>query len=263
MALKTHPPSKPSRGSFGIYGDSGIGKTTLLGTMPGRGLLIDTIITEGGEQVLADKADRIKVFSCTSWDMVDEIFNSVEAGDENVDWVGFDSVTGMLRLAYRQVIGLDDKEIRISKHKITLPEHGEAGQLVSELIYRFNSITIDQDDGVKRPKFMIWTAQERRHGGGEDDPGPMQIGPDVIRSVLSALKPPMMLLGRVELDTEGNRVLRVGKNDLYMCKARVVPGRKLPDVIAKPNLGKILRYLTSDDPEVVKKNKPRAADDLI
>src|SRR5437868_4967998 len=73
--LKVHKPGQ-GRGGYGIclYGRSGAGKTSLLGTLPGKGLVIDVPQMEGGTEVLdtPELAARIDIHDITSWDEVEE-----------------------------------------------------------------------------------------------------------------------------------------------------------------------------------------------
>lgn len=245
---------QPLYPKFCVYGPTGTGKTTLLGTMPGPGLILDIPQIEGGTFVLADKASRIKGVAIEEWGEIDEIYWALVKRDEKalpgvgrLRWVAVDSISAMLQLAKRKVVKERDRDLGADPHKITLPEWGAIGQLVGELIYRFCAL----------PYAVLFTAQERSHGGRDNDPGPMQLGPDVIRSALLMLKPPMTLIGRLSLETEGDReqrILTIGPPDgLYIAKARMPPGKRLPYQIRNPHLGKILRYMFEDGP------KPKAA----
>lgn len=227
-----------------IYGPSGVGKTTMLGTMPGKGLIIDVPQVEGGTFVVADKADRIDIFTCDEWDQINEVYWAVKNKEVNYNWIGVDSITGMQELAKRKVIGERDRGLKADPHKITLPEWGQIGQLIGELVFRFRK------DFSRLGVWTIWTAQERKHGGGDDDPGPVMIGPDLIRSSLAALRPAVMVLGRISLSQSADggweRTLRTGPHPLYMAKCRALPGRDMPPVTTTLNLNTILKYLLAD-----------------
>lgn len=270
MPLKTYRLDRtPLAGSIGIYGAVGVGKTTLLKSMPGNGLLIDVPVLEGGDLVLgdADTADRVEAYTCTEWNQVQEVFEELRKGTalqsgKKLNWVAFDSVTGLLKLAYNKIVNDRDKRLDQAPHKITLPEHGQAGALVNKLILDCNNLP-----QMGQNIWRIWIAQQRKHGGKneDDDDGesePLRMGPDVIRSVLTTLTPPLMLLGRLTVtvndDTgEQTRVMRVGPPDhFYMAKYRAKPGKTLPNLIKDPDLGGILKYLLADG------KRPRAAKEI-
>lgn len=239
MPLEIRKPDRNIRpGGICIYARGGVGKTTLVGTMPGKGLLLDVPQIEGGTFVLADKADRIDIVEIEEWDAIDEAYWNIKKGTWKYNWVAIDSITAMQELAKRKVI--KERNLDADPHKITLPEWGEIGQLVGELVYRFRTL----------PIWTIWVAQERQHGNDDDGSTPRQLGPDVIASALRALQPSMMLVGRLAVAQNGDgrweRTLRVGPHPSYITKVRALPGKQIPDVLTKPNLNEILRYLLAD-----------------
>lgn len=231
----TYKPGSRPPTSIGItiYGKSGVGKTTLLGTMPGRGLVVDVPQIEGGNFVLGAYANRIDVKDVSSWDEIDAIYWFLAKEAHNYKWVAFDSITAMAELARRKTI--KDRTLKEDAHTVSLQEWGKVGSLVSELIYKFRTL----------PLHTIWVAQERRHGS-EDRGEPVMVGPDISPRALAALQPSMFLLGRLsveqQLDGTYERRLRVGPHPLYMSKVRAVPGVDVPPLIGHPNLGKFLRY---------------------
>lgn len=231
-----HKPTLKPNSSFGLcfYGRSGTGKTSLLGTMPGRGLVIDIPQIEGGTFVLSDHADRIDVKEVTTWDEIDAVYWFLKKEKHAYQWVAIDSLTAMTELAKRKVIS--DRTLAADPHKITLPEWGELGQLVQELIYKFRTLSIH----------TIWIAQETTHGS-EERGEPVQIGPDTRPRALNALIPSMLLCARTSveqrLDGTYEYRLRIGPHPVFMTKARHKPGLEVPNLIFNANVGKLLRYL--------------------
>lgn len=255
MPIKQFDLAKPPKNiGICITGPVGTGKTTLIGTMPGNGLLIDIPATEGGGFVLGNHSKRIKGVYLEEWEDIDEVYWALAKGELEslgvtgpLHWIAIDSITGMLEMGKRKIIRERDRNLGDDPHKITLQEWGWIGQLVGEMVYRFQ----------KLPYVKIWVAQERQHGGYEGDDGPVQLGPSVTRSVLLMLNPPMTIMGRLSVEGLGERrVLTIGPpGGKYMVKARAMPGRKLPNRILEPNLKQILNYLFRDGP------RPRAARD--
>lgn len=239
--LQTYKPGQRiAPPSVCIYGRTGTGKTTLMGTMPSNGFVIDIPQVEGGNFVLEDKAATIDVIDVRDWDAIDDIFWALMKKDKtalpNVDfdklrWIGIDSVTAMQNLAKRKVV--KERDLDADPHQITQQEWGKIGSLVSELVFRFRTL----------PYMTVFVAQERKFGGGDNDE-PTMFGPDVSPSALQALLPPMTVVGRLSVDPEGNRTLRVGPHSMYYTKCRATPGKNVPPVIARPNLSGLLRYLT-------------------
>lgn len=245
-SIKVYKPSSEAKQSFGvcIYGRGGVGKTTLLGTMPGRGLVVDVPQIEGGTFVLEDKADRIDITSVVTWNDIDKVYWYLQGGKHPYQWVAIDSITAFQELAKRKAVS--ERSLDADPHIISLQEYGKVGQLVGELVYRFRTL----------PVHTIWIAQERR--GSEQQGG--LIGPDIIPSALTALMPSMMLVGCLAVqqteDGEWERQLRVGPHPEYYTKVRAKPGLKIDQVWARPNLEVILRYLLGSGPPPIAAKQP-------
>lgn len=245
MPISTYPPgSRIGPPGICIYGRPGTGKTTLVGTMPGNGFLIDTKDIEGGNFVLEDKADRITVTDLERWDEIDDIFWALKKQDRkqlpNVDfdklkWVCIDSITGMQKLAIRKVV--KERDLDVDPADVSLRDWGKVGQMVGELVYRFRTL----------PYATIFTAQERKFGGGDNDE-PIRLGPSVSPGALDSLVTSLMLIGRLQVTSESKRLLRVGPHDLYVTKCRAKPGRQMPSVVSDPNLEVMLKYLLGKGP---------------
>lgn len=230
-----------------IYGPGGAGKTTLVGTMPGRGLVIDIPQIEGGDFVLADKADRIDVIRVESWVKVtgspveqpglQEVFNFLKYQNHGYKWVAIDSLTGWTELAKRKVVGERPNALVLDPHKVTQPEWGTIGGLIAEMIYQFHTL----------PIHVLWTAQERSYGGDKDPAEAHFIGPSTSPAALQALLPPQMLIGRIYMEKQMNgaieRHFRVGSSSSFKTKVRALPGKDVPAVIRNPDLAVIFRYM--------------------
>lgn len=236
---KLYKPSSSAKQAFGlcIYGRGGVGKTTLIGTMPGKGLVIDVPQIEGGTFVLEDKADNIDIVPVETWNEVDDIYWYLAKQKHDYRWVAIDSITAFQELAKRKVI--KERDLDADPHMIQLQEYGKMGQLIGELIYRFRTL----------PVHTIWIAQERKFGSDE---GANVIGPDVIPSALSALMPSMMIVGRLSVqqqeDGSWGRVLRIGSHPDYYTKVRAKPGLVVPPSVSNPDLSVLLKFLLGSGP---------------
>lgn len=233
---KLYKPGEAAAGqtfSACIYGRGGVGKTTLLGSMPGKGLVIDVPQIEGGTFVLEDHADRIDVVPVTEWDEIDPIYWYLAKEDHGYQWVAVDSITAMQTLAQRKTV--KERPLDADPHTISLQEYGKIGQLMKELVYRFRTL----------PIHVIWIAQERSFGSLEETSG-KTIGPDVLPGALQGLLPSMILVGRlyVHETAEGwERRLRIGPSDDFYTKARAKPGLDVPPIVKDPSLYGIIRFL--------------------
>lgn len=226
------PGARPEFLSVCIYGRGGTGKTTLLGTMPGKGLVIDVPLVEGGTYVLKSKASRIDVVPVEQWNEIADVYKSLHLGAGlDYKWVGIDSITAFTVLAIRKVTG--QRVLSADPAKISQQDWGTVGRMVSELIYQFRQLKLH----------TIWLAQERSFG---KDGMPSVIGPDTSPAARSTLLPALTLCGRLFVDytLDGNpqRLLRVNSHPEYDAKTRAMEGITLPDVVTNANLGKLLRY---------------------
>lgn len=230
------PSAKLSTIAATIYGRSGVGKTTLLGTMPGKGLVIDVPQIEGGTMVLEDKADKIDVLQVVKWEELDDVEKFIEKGDHDYDWIAFDTITALQVLAMRKVV--KEHDIGEEPTVISMRDWGKIGQLNAEFYFRFRRLRIH----------IIFLAQEQLREGGED--GVMEYKPTVSPVSLTALIPSMMVVGRLYTrevvrgeKTVTERRLRVGASDRAEAKIRTIKSRPVPDVIKNPHLGRLFAYL--------------------
>ena len=229
-----------------IYALAGVGKTTMLGTVPGYGLVIDAPDFEGGTSVLHKKAKRIKVTSVYEWEEYDVLYKMLRKMEHQFDWVSVDTITAAGKLARKKVVGERD-EIGGEGHKLRIQDWGEIGQLNEQLYEKFRSLPIP----------VIFTAQERERMSTNDDEEEItRVIPNISPASLDALIPHPMLTGRLYMyeDSDGkwHRQLRVGPHSRFVTKSRSLPDRPLPSIIRSPNLGNILAYMMGQD---VKKPK--------
>lgn len=248
---------KPSDMGIVVFGQFGVGKTSILRTMPGKGLVIDIPQVEGGTFVISDLSDRVIGIKVEAWEDIEEVYWAIHNRDESqipgitdVRWIAVDSLTAMQELAKRKVVNERDRSLADDPHMITMREWGGIGQLVGEFVYRLQ----------KLPNlFKIYLVQERTHGGHDDDPDPARIGAAVIKSALAAIAPSVSFMARLTVRQEDGkeiRTLRVGPpGGDFIVKARTPPGKRLPNLIRDPNIGEILRYVYANG------KRPRAARD--
>lgn len=239
-----------------IYGRIGAGKTRLLGSMPGRGLVLDVPQVEGGTMVLEDKKESIDVLPIVKWEELEEAFQLLKANVEvpgtefrgSYQWVALDSATALGELAKRKAIRERPEGLAADPHIIGLQDWGKVGQLMAEMFFKFRTLRMH----------VLFTAQERIR---TDDNGTM-IAPDVSPAALAAMLPSMFLVARLfvkEVPSENGaytwqRQLNVGPSSSVYCKVRALPSRPLPTVIAEPSLAEIFGYILGK-----RKEAPKAA----
>lgn len=223
-----------------IYGRGGVGKTTLLRTMPGRGLVIDVPQVEGGTFVLSDQAGRIDVLKATRWIDFQEVHKYLYAGAHDYKWVAIDSITAAQVLGKRKTLG--ERELsQADQHQVTQQDWGKIGELNAELYYKFCTLT---------KLHIIFIAQEQLKGSG-DEGEPMEYQPNISPASLTALQPPQTMIGRLytrEVSTATGdlvieRHLRVAPHARALAKCRTLPDRPVPPTIRNPSLGQLFGYL--------------------
>lgn len=231
-----------------IYARTGMGKTTLLGTMDGRGLVLDTSQYEGGTEVLFDQRDHVDVVSIYKWEDFNRIYQSLRKGELDYDWVAIDTVSGATKICWKKVLE-EREEIVSQKHHKRPKDYGDVGTLMGILFSEFRSLPVP----------VIFLAQESSREDDEDEDLTI-IGPDLTPMSLKELAPHPRLMGRLFVTRLENgkweRRLRVGVHAGYYAKARTVTGRRLPAIIRRPNLAQIIAWMEGEDVE-----KPRGAKD--
>ena len=233
----TKPNAGIGRISAIIYGKTGVGKTTLLGTMPGKGLVIDIPQNEGGAYVLSDKSDRIDVVPVTTWNDFEELYEWLrDRTKHQYSWVAIDSMTAAQGLAKRKAT--KERTLDADPYMTTMQDYGKIGNLMDDLNFKFRML----------PVHSIFIAQEASRAG--DGGGTAEVEPDMTPATAKAVRPPQSLIGRLfiqEVDVDGKAVyerrLRVGPHPVYVTKCRAVPGREVPAVIKNPNLTQIFGWL--------------------
>lgn len=222
-----------------IYARGGTGKTTLLGTMPGKGIVLDVPVIEGGTMVLHEHADRIDVFPCLDWSDLDGMWKYLKYEKHDYKWVAIDTITATQQLGKRKTVS--ERDLSADPAQITMQDWGKIGNLNTELFYRYRQL----------PLHLILLAQEKVKDSGEG--GVLEYQPDISPASMTGLIPSMFLIGRLytrEVDDPKNpakriieRRLRVGPHASTVTKARTLPSRPLPPVIRDPNLGGLFRWI--------------------
>jgi hypothetical protein len=86
--------SRSKHARIGLYGDPGVGKTRLIGTSPGRVLIIRPPTDHTDSMLPADRA-RVKELVISDWDGMMEVLERLRHEGDQWDWVWLDSISLM------------------------------------------------------------------------------------------------------------------------------------------------------------------------
>lgn len=147
------------------YGDTGVGKTAQLGTLPGRVLLI---ATETGTVTIRRfmkryglKPGKVKVWPVHKWDDLVEAYKYLAERAGDWDWVAVDSATNMQQLALRAILNKAVVENPNRDEDIpAIQDHQKWQNMFKRFVTDFNELPVN----------VLWTAtaMRREDQEGED-----------------------------------------------------------------------------------------------
>jgi len=249
------PGTTPPRLLF--YGRAKIGKTRLACSAPNL-LVIDP---EFGTE--AETGDNPDVWDVGSWDAINDVYHTLKtpgfvspATKRTYEWVAFDGLSKMHMYALRFVTGLSaERKLDSKPGKITQPEWGQAGELMSGLIYNLMSL----------PYGLIFTAQERMvvyQGAESDDDADALNGflaPDLPNKARIAVCSQVSLIGRMytapveksfrqkstgEVVTRTTTERRLWVAPSVNCEAGFrTPTKGAPSFLANPTVPKVVEMM--------------------
>jgi hypothetical protein len=146
-----------------VYGDSGVGKTVLGGTLPNAMFLS----TEPGTISAKRQGSTAKVRQIKNWEQLRAAYAWLRKGDHGFDWVVMDSATSMQHLALRAI--LDAAVADNPARDLDIPaiqDHQKWQNMFKRFVNMFNDLPVN----------VLWTATTMRK---EDEEGDDIILPDI------------------------------------------------------------------------------------
>lgn len=211
-----------------IYGESGVGKTSLLATAQdserGSNLLI--IDFEGGSRSISDRAD-ISIFQPKSFAEVGELYEWLVRDEHGFKTVAIDSLTEAQRIGMGEVM-------RSAKNPDlpSLQDYGKSNEKIMKIIRSFRPLA--QSRGIN----VLFTAlqTEKTTPAGVTTYGPA-LSPKAAEGVVGVVD----LVGHLTVDRTGKRTLNLRSTSNSVAKVRQPKGenRRFPDVIVDPTFGKL------------------------
>jgi phage nucleotide-binding protein len=121
-----------------VYGDSGVGKTTLIATAPAPVLVLDM---EGGSLPLAGKdVDLVKV---DTPDAIREVLAKLKSGELAYKTVALDSITEMYKVIMDEVIKSNPQVSRAYTDQASQSDYGRATELMRRAIRAFRDLPVN------------------------------------------------------------------------------------------------------------------------
>ena len=200
----------PNGFSIGIFGDGGVGKTTLLGSIPEDKLLYISI--EGGEDTIRQYSNpRVHVPPkptpkepfCFK-DSLDEVYTYLRTEKHDFSFIAIDSASELekyFQFMYAFSMGKDIASLR---------EYGQASEIVYKYITQFRDLKNPSNNACGRPINTIFILLEfpleiNRTEGGEIT---TKISPLLTKKLSSKVTAMVDVMTRLEVSTGGQRSLR-------------------------------------------------------
>lgn len=224
-----------------VYGKGGQGKTAFSSTWPKPALLLD-VLEKGTETI--SKVKGIDVFSCLTWEDLEEVYWMLESGDHKYKTVIIDQITALQGLIMAQI----RKEKNMSDDDtFTKRDWGKISGKMQTWLLNYRDLW---DKGLN----VCFIAHERTNEAedADDDQIDPNIGPRVMPSVSSFITGAVSAIGNsfIRERYEGvgpkrkrrvEHCMRIGPHANYAAKIRKPPdGEPVPDVIVNPTFEKIM-----------------------
>jgi len=236
--------------SLVVYGRSGTGKTTFIGTLPKPLLVLD--INDRGTISIKAQPDTY-VMEVTSWDEIEEVYWYLQSGNHPFKSVALDTVTQLQDLAIAKISGDDGGVMSLSRRG-----WGEVAGLMRTWILNYRDL----------PLHKGFICQDRITGDDSDEMEMItpEVGPAVSPSVAKTLTAAVDVVGHtfirekvvvVKTKQGGTKekvvteyCMRVGPHARYLTKIRREHiDKPLPQVVVNPTFDKIIKLMKGEELE--------------
>lgn len=183
-----------------VYGDAGTGKTTMIGTCPGKQLILSA---ESGLMPLRGK--DIDVLEITSAAMLDEAYDYLRGPDHDYEWLCLDSITEIAEVVLQEAL---------PKYNDPRKAYGELTSTLSRTLRKFRDIP---------DRNVYFTCKQERMK--DEDSGQIFYGPSMPGRQLGPQLPYIfdeVFCLRMERDKNGEvvRYLQTQPDERYQAKDR-------------------------------------------
>lgn len=230
-----------------VYGPSGTGKTTFMGSFPKPLLILDC--RDKGTKSIRTSPDT-KVLSVTSWSDIEETYWYLKENPHVFKSVVWDTVTQAQDICMRKV---KNQSLEASAGKTTRSAWGDVTELMKSWILLFRDLDMH----------VGFIAQDRLSGGEEEVEDGMivpQVGPFVSPSVAKILNAAVDVIGytfvrelevkkknpttgKIKTSFETQHCLRIGPHSRYITKIRNEAGKSYPHILVNAKYEDILKII--------------------
>jgi phage nucleotide-binding protein len=190
-----------------IYGEPGVGKTSLCGSAPNT-LLIDV---ERGSRTLVGTS--VDVLEYVSFQQVDKFVDLLVADDpafSKYDTIAFDSLSELQRRVLDSQLDVTSKTTGTKTYKASWDHYGPNTQMLRELMSRFRDVP---------NKNLIVTAQTKLDK--DETTGITFNRPDLTPKLNATITAMFDIVGFLKINSKGERVLQVQPSKTVVAKSRI------------------------------------------
>lgn len=236
-----------------LFGKSGSGKTSVINSLPGKTLIIDT------DRGLASVSptDSIDVAECYNWEDVLEAFAIAKTGD--YDSIAVDHFTNVQELCYKHIM----EKYKVDKMQIQ--HYGEASPLLKGLVDQLVGFSYEGKNVLVLAQEMSINVEEDE---GEDVP--RVICPNVSPAVRSYLQASARIVAHTQKENKktfenGKKsieeiyIAQVAGNPILTTKVTRKPGIEIPNKIKNPTWAKLTKLITGETTKKPAKAKEEEA----
>lgn len=242
--------------SFVFYGQSGTGKTTLVGTFPKPVLLLD--MDDKGDDSLQDAPEGVDVMDASTWEQFEIAYWWLYRNPDRYKTVVVDTITGAQEIRVRETIGKKDIGDKYPGDwgTLTVSQWGDVCAAMKTWITNFRYLT---DLGME----VVFCAQERTFNVDEEADPEIQlnpeIGPRLAPSVVAHLNASVHVVAHtfirrklIQKRVRANQTkevpkiqycLRIGPDPLYRTKVRKPKSVVVPSVIVDPTYDELIEEI--------------------
>lgn len=236
-----------------VYGRPASGKSTIINSLPGKTLIIDT--DRGLASVNPD--ERYDVAECYTWEDVLEAFAIAKTGD--YDSIAIDHFTNVQELCYKSIM----EKYKVDKMQIQ--HYGEASPLLKSLVDQLVGMSYDGKNVLVIAQEMSINVEEDE---GEDVP--KVICPNLSPAVRSYLQASARIIAHAQKENKklfenGKRsieevyIAQVAGNPILTTKVTRKPGIEIPNKIKNPTWAKLTKLITGETAKKPAKAKEEEA----